>query len=404
MNKTTKRKKAKRDNGNGSVYKLKNREYYCAAVMHGKKADGKPNMVRFYGKTEQEAKTKLNAFLLNPIPLEKASNKPILACDFIEHWLKDYKYVQKNFRKSSFDRLECSYRINIKPYLKGLQLSQVKPKHIEKIQNSANEKGLSLSSIQMVYKVLRRAFANAITKHLITENPFEETTLLQKKDVKKKVKKIRICSESQIEILLQTVDSFYNDTSSITYKYFSAFSFMAYSGLRAGEVLALKWDDLIEEEDGTFSIRVDENLVRSAVRDENLQLIGKRQSILGQPKTDAGFREVPLHPKALNSILQSKETNELYNITSEFIFATPENGHCTISRLQKSITNLIKLSGIGTNYGCHSFRHLFCSRLAHYGVQILEIAELAGHDDLKTTARYMHSTELRKRNAIKALI
>ena len=407
MSKNKPRKNRRNSNGKGSISYLETSNRWCASVMHGYKDNDKkkPNRISFYGKTEDEAEEKLRAFLENPEAFKKEVKKEEkeseLANDFFIRYLK---IKRDSIKDSSWDRLECAFRVNIAPHLEDLQLSQIKPKHIEKIQNTANENGLSLSSIKKIYEVLRPAFKFAVEKEkTITENPFEETTLLQKQDVKKKVKKIRICSESQVEILLQTVDSFYNDTSSITYKYFSAFSFMIYTGLRAGEVLALKWDDLIEEEDGTFSIRVDENLVRSAVRDENLQLTGKRQSILGIPKTEAGFRDVPLHPKALNSILQSKETNELYNITSEFIFATPQNGHCTISRLQKSITNLIKLSGIGTNYGCHSFRHLFCSRLAHNGAQILEIAELAGHDDLKTTARYMHSTEQRKRNAINGL-
>jgi|GEM_PF-3342060 len=408
MSKNIKRKNTRTDNGEGSLNYLKSTDRWCASVMRGYKDDGKPNRISFYGKTKEDAKEKLRAFLENPEALKKEKKKEEqeseLANDFFRRYLKIRRNSKSNpIKDSSWDRLECAFRVNIEPYLEDLQLSQIKPKHIKKIQDVANKNGLSLSSIKKIYEVLRPAFAYAMAKKLITENPFEETILLKKKDVKKKTKKIDICSESQVEILLQTVNSFYNNTTSITYKYFPAFSFMIYTGLRVSEVLALKWDDLIEYEDGTFDIRVDENLVRSAVRDENLELTGKRQSILGATKTEAGNRNVPLHPKALNAISQIKETNKLYNINSKFIFATPENGHCTMARIQRSISNLIKVSEIGENYGCHSFRHLFCSRLAHNGAKIVEIAELAGHDDMKTTARYMHSTKLRKRNAINGL-
>jgi integrase len=404
MNKNSNRKKAKRDNGNGSVYKLKNREYYCAAVMHGKKADGKPNMVRFYGKTEQEAKAKLNAFLLNPTPLEQASNKPILACDFIEHWLKDYKYGK--MKDSSFDRLECAYRINIKPHLKGLQLSQVKPKHIEKIQNTANDKGLAYASIKKLYEVLRPAFDTAVKKeNLITENPFEQTTLLRQKDIKTKTKKKKIYSKNELEKFLNTIDNYYNDTSSVTYIFFPIFGMIAFTGLRAGEAMALTWDDLIEHEDGTFSILVDENLSRSAVRDENLELTGRRKSILEEPKTEAGNREIPLNDKALNAIEQIKETKKLYNIKSKFIFATHDNKPCTIGRLQKSLINLLKLAEIDKNYGIHSLRHLFATLLVYNGQNINDISELMGHEDSGFTNRvYVHSNDIRKRNAVNTLI
>ena len=407
MSKNKPRKNRRNSNGKGSINYLEPSNRWCASVMHGYKDNDKkkPNRISFYGKTEDEAEEKLRAFLENPEAFKKKVKKDEPELELANDFFRRYLKIRRNsIKDSSWDRLECAFRVNIAPHLEDLQLSQIKPKHIEKIQNAANENGLSLSSIKKIYEVLRPAFKLAVKEKLKTENPFEETILLKKKDVKKKTKKIEICSESQLEILLQTVNSFYNDTSSITYKYFSAVSFMIYTGLRIGEVLALKWEDLIEYEDGTFAIRVDENLVRSAVRDENLELTGKRQSIPGPTKTEAGTRNVPLHPKALNAISQIKETNKLYNITSEFILATPENGHCTIGRIQKSLTNLIKLSGIGTNYGCHSFRHLFCSRLAHNGAKIVEIAELAGQSDLRTTARYMHSTELRKRNAINTLI
>lgn len=402
MAKNSNRKKAKRDNGNGSVYKLKNREYYCAAVMHGKKADGKPNMVRFYGKTEQEAKAKLNAFLLNPTPLEQASNKPILACDFIEHWLKDYKYGK--IKDSSFDRLECAYRINIKPHLKGLQLSQVKPKHIEKIQNTANQKGLSYSSLKKIYEVLIPAFKFAVGKKFITENPFEEVKLLTKNDIKKKTKKKKIYSDTECEKLVNTVNKFYNNVSSVTYRYLPIFSLIINTGMRAGEALALTFDDIIEYEDGTFSIRVDENLTRSAIRDENLELTGKRKVKLEEPKTEAGNREIPLNEKAIQAIEQIKEIKKLYNISSKFIFATSDNKPCTIGRLQKSFINLLKLSEIDENYGIHSLRHGFATKLLDNKQDIETIAELMGHEDSGFTTRvYIHSNDIKKRNAVNTL-
>jgi integrase len=51
----------------------------------------------------------------------------------------------------------------------------------------------------------------------------------------------------------------------------------------------------------------------------------------------------------------------------------------------------------------HDMRHGFCSRLAEKGVDVATIAELAGHADVRTTTRYLHSSTDRKVAAIHLL-
>ena len=408
MSKNKPRKNRRNSNGKGSISYLESSNRWCASVMHGYKDNDKkkPNRISFYGKTEDEAEEKLRAFLENPEAFKKEKKKEstkerILATDFFKGWLKS---KHGSIRDSSWDRLECAYRINIEPHLENLNLLDVKSKHIEKIQNTANENGLSYSSIRKLYEVLRPAFKTGVKEKLITENPFEQTTLLKQRDIKTKTKKKKIYSEYQLEKFLNTIDKYYNDTSSVTYMYFSIFRLITFSGIRAGEAMALKWNDLVEHEDGTFSIRIDENLSRSAMRDENLELTGERKSIIENPKTEAGNRDIPLNQKALKAIEQIKETNKLYNINSKFIFATQDNKPCTIGRLQKSFINLLKLAEIDENYGIHSLRHGFATKLIDNKQDIKDISELMGHTDIYFTLNtYVHSNDIKKRDAVNTL-
>jgi site-specific recombinase XerD len=51
----------------------------------------------------------------------------------------------------------------------------------------------------------------------------------------------------------------------------------------------------------------------------------------------------------------------------------------------------------------HKLRHTFCSHLAMRGAPVMAIKELAGHDDLSTTLRYMHLSPSHLDAAIKLL-
>ena len=53
--------------------------------------------------------------------------------------------------------------------------------------------------------------------------------------------------------------------------------------------------------------------------------------------------------------------------------------------------------------GVHALRHTFCSHLAMHGAAAKAIQELAGHEDLSTTQRYMHFSPKAVESAIRLL-
>lgn len=71
--------------------------------------------------------------------------------------------------------------------------------------------------------------------------------------------------------------------------------------------------------------------------------------------------------------------------------------------LAKWMTRVQKLAGVEVTGGIHILRHTFCSRLAMAGAPALAIKELAGHQSLATTQRYMHLSPKAKQSAVKLL-
>jgi len=134
------------------------------------------------------------------------------------------------------------------------------------------------------------------------------------------------------------------------------------TGMRLGEILALKWDDI--------NLKEDYLLVKDSKNYES--------------------RYIPIHPELKDVLINLKE-----NSNNEYVF----EGRKTIKRQwQKAF----KGSGIGY---CrfHDLRHTFGSNLAMNGVDIVTVAELMGHKDLSMTKRYSHPTPEHKKQAIKSL-
>jgi len=73
--------------------------------------------------------------------------------------------------------------------------------------------------------------------------------------------------------------------------------------------------------------------------------------------------------------------------------------------LSKWARELFKAVKIDQDFGTlHRLRHSFGTRLLHAGVDIETVRDLMGHADISTTARYLSTTDPRKRAAVAALI
>ena len=394
--------KTRRDNKSGSVpCKLKDGRW-CSSIMIGRDpSTGKPKKKNIYGKTSAECKKKMKEYIKELNSKQIKITTKMKATDFFKHWFKDYK--KGEIEDSSYDRLISCYENNILPFIERKQLSQITPDLIKYILNEANKKNLAPTSINKIFEVLRPALNVAVEEHLIENNPVKKVKMLSKAKINKKEKNIKIYDNEQIKELFSVIDKFFSDTTNKTYIHFPMFKFLANTGLRVSECIALQWSDIQKNDSGTF-ININKSFSRSAKRDENDNIIG-RKTVLKTPKTQKGIRIVPLNAKALEALNQVKEINEKLNINCEYIFATRDNTHTTIGRVQRSFANLLKLANINENYGIHSLRHLFGSNLAHMpNINVKEISELMGHTDVSFTYNtYIHGDNVIKANAVNSL-
>lgn len=149
------------------------------------------------------------------------------------------------------------------------------------------------------------------------------------------------------------------------------------AGLRRGELLALRWSDLVFERDMIE--------IRSSVW----------KGLRGPPKGGT-LRRVPMTPrlKAALLALPRESANVLVR----------ENGAQATNALIIHFLNAAqRRAKLPITYGPHVLRHTYCTGLLLAGVDLRTVQKLAGHADLATTAKYLHCVQDAERFAMEKL-
>lgn len=108
-------------------------------------------------------------------------------------------------------------------------------------------------------------------------------------------------------------------------------------------------------------------------------------------------REIPMS-KAVREVLL-----DLYNrnVGSEYLFVSWRTGE-RLKEVKNGFRSALKLAGI-KGASLYTMRHTFGTRLGEKGYTAYEVMSLMGHRDIKTSARYVHSTDGRKREAVESI-
>lgn len=148
------------------------------------------------------------------------------------------------------------------------------------------------------------------------------------------------------------------------------------AGLRCGEIMALRWDDV--------DLR-------------KRQICVQRSDWKGHVTTTKGgrLRHVPM-TKRLAEALQAHR-----HLRSERVICRGNGSPVTQKIVREQVRRAARKAGVRD--GVHILRHTFCSHLAMRGAPTLAIQSLAGHQNLSTTQRYMHLSPAAVEGAIRLL-
>ena len=165
-----------------------------------------------------------------------------------------------------------------------------------------------------------------------------------------------------------------------------------YTGMRLGEICALKWENICLE---TGCIRISSTLQRI----QNVETGGPRTKIIcSPPKSLAGSREIPL-PGFLLEILKGqlpKSDSNLYFLTGGREFIEPRT-------YQNHFKYFLKQNRLPV-IPFHALRHTFATRCVTAGVDVKSLSEILGHSNVQMTLNYyVHPSLEDKRRQIELI-
>lgn len=359
-------KKTRRGNGEGSIWHDTKRDRWAGQYT----ANGKRKTV--YGKSRQEVLEKLQKQLVN-IKENKYIDKSKLTIQNVMDIMLDEIEKANIIKDNSLLRKKKAGEIISKMYIANLPLQEVNATQINdcllELVNYSN------SYISKIYMLLGNIFNKAMLMGIIDTNPFNIKGNIIKPRSKKEDRKIDALSVEEEQAFRQQLEK-------KAYKYRDVFYILLETGMRIGEVLALKRSD-IDFENNIIHVR------RTLTKDKNDKII------LGdKTKTYAGMRDVPLS-NFLKSVLRQNMNFDLLFLQPNGNFIPPTTINSHFKRIAKDAhirecKHPINRNGriINLNYSnvnTHMLRHTYATRCIEAGISPVVLQRILGHRDIQTT-------------------
>jgi integrase len=264
-------------------------------------------------------------------------------------------------KRSTLGEYESYLRVHLAPFFRGKPLARIEREDVESFMAAKRREGKAPKSIHNYIGLLHSIFAFAQRRGLAETNPVAQ---VDKPARSGSDPDIRYLDDAELTALLNVVPG---DRRGQTERvlYLTA----AMTGLRQGELLGLRWQDI----DWSASrVRVR----RSYVRGE-----------YGTPKSRRSSRSVPLADVVAGELDQLFKRSA-YQRDEDLVFCHPgTGGPLDRSKVLKRFKAAAQGAGLRP-VRFHDLRHTFGTRMASAGVPLRTIQEWMGHRDFKTTLLY----------------
>lgn len=314
--------------------------------------------------------------------------------DLIDLFYPHYK--DTGVKASSYKITTQRIDKHIRPYFGNMRLDRLQPILFQPvIDRYCDEVAPRNNHYKTILSSFKRVLAFGVKMDMLDTNPMDKIFI---KNIKiEKEEKIKFYESVQFNILLAYLNSISNNSYSeqalATY-----ILLLLFTGLRAGEALALNWTD-IDFRNKTLVINKSLN----------------PRSEITTPKTKGSYRTIDLDDDTLNVLrkfkkIQMEIIRKLESRQPSMIFYKPvkrsnsSNPHYHYSSMQRGFQDLCRVSDI-EYLGLHSLRHTHATMLLASGADFKVIQERLGHDSIKmTTDIYSHVIKESKREAVNGLV
>ena len=371
----------KKGNGEGSIYPHKKNGkkvgYRGAYTSHSAKG---PKRRYVSGKTREEVRRKLAKAMADRDGGLVFDAGVLTVGEYLDRWLKE---VKDTVRQSTHGRYGYAIEPHIKPAIGRIKLKDLTSAQVRWFYRDRLDYGLAPATVQKLHAVLHKALKAAVSDGLIPRNAAADLKL-------PRIIREEIDPLNQEEARRLLVASAGDRLEAL---YILALN----TGMRQGELLALKWDD-VDFERGVLRVR------------RTLTLTGKTY-VLGEPKTKKSRRTIRLTAGAIEVLRAhlSRQLKEMERVGSLYqpgglVFATTMGTLINPSNLRnRSFKPLLKRTGLRP-IRFHDLRHTCATLLLLKDVNPKVVSEMLGHASVSITLDiYSHLLPDMQEKAAKAL-
>jgi len=327
-----------------------------------------------YARTYGEVKKKL--FIAKSLAKVETENKQADTEVSFSVVAKEWLTVVESSKKQATYRKYCSvYEKYLKEKLKDFSFAELREEHLIELLQSKEIEQLSDCLRKSIYSVCNQIFSYAAFHYHVKSLHLS----CQKQGTKKKP--VEVFNQTEQSKLLQYL---YEEMDIYKLGIVVCIS----TGLRLGEICALKWKDI--DLKGKV-LHVNATVQRIAIDGKD----SKTALLEGEPKSIFSKREIPLSDQVVKLLLPYYDGEKKYVIQGN----RPMEPRTYQNKFQK----YLKMAGIERR-NFHILRHTFATNCMNSGMDIKSLSEILGHSDVKITLnRYVHPTIENKRQYINSL-
>lgn len=383
--------KTRRGHNEGSIRERKDGRFEVRVTAGTDFETGKSKRISYYANTKAEAVKLLHEVEYHIHISEMVDPTSTKLIDWLKIWLETY--MRNSLKQSTYTSYSGYINNHLAPAFPTLKLKDLTTKLLQEFYNyKLTEEGLSPKTIANLHRCLHKALKQAVLEHHINFNPCDAVNLPRNE-------------KPQIEILTREEQERLMFTS-YNFRYGVFIRLTLATGIRLGELLGLRWEDIDVRKN---MLHIHRTLNRLPKVDYN-GVGNSTEIVIQEPKTKNSARSIPLMQMIMKDLQQwrnvqfsdARTAGELYN-DSGFIVTNQTGGYIEPRTFKDYYDEILEASGLG-HYTFHALRHTFATRAMEQGMDAKTLSTLLGHYSVAFTLdTYTHVLDSQKHEEMKLM-